>query len=226
MESMTSSSIGDIMVTSIDTITPDEPISVARRRMEAQTSRSLIVVESDRPVGVIRIRGLAKLEGTEPVRSVMTTSVPVLRANMTVLEARDHLAGMDVDFDHLPVIDESGTLIGEVPRQVITKGETATDSATGEAVGGPEADRSDVRSVHLEEGMKVVGEGGSKLGTVSEVDLTSDGHIGHFGVKHGLLGRHSKRLPADVIQTVSEDTVHVSIGQMEFKMLTDIGSEA
>jgi CBS domain-containing protein/sporulation protein YlmC with PRC-barrel domain len=225
MESMTSSTINDLVTTTIDTITPDEPISAARRRMESQTSRSLIVVEDDRPVGIVRWRGLAQIDGGEPVRSVMSTSIPVLRSTMSVLEARDYLSGTDVDYDHLPVIDESGTLIGEVPRQVLTKSETASESATGDAIGGAEADRSDVRRVHLEEGMKVVGEGGSKLGTVSEVDVTSDGNIGHFGVKHGLLGRHTKRLPADVIKTASGDTVHVSIGPMEFKMLADVGEE-
>ncbi|HUG14467.1 MAG TPA: CBS domain-containing protein [Thermomicrobiales bacterium] len=225
MESTTSAMIGDLIVTLSDTISPDESISSARRRMESQTSRSLIVVESDRPVGIVRWRGLAQLDGTEPVRSVMATAVPVLRSDMTVMEARDYLAGTDVDYDHLPVIDDSGMLIGEIPRRAITKSETATDSATGDAVSGAEADRSDVQRVHLEEGMKVVGEGGSKLGTVSEVNLTSDGDIGHFGVKHGLLGRNSKRLPSDVIQSVADDTVQVRISPMEFKMLADIGEQ-
>lgn len=223
MESMTSSSISDLVTSTIDTIAADEPVSTARRRMESQTSRSLIVVEDDRPVGIIRWRGLSQLDSSEPVQSVMSTSIPVLRSDMSVLEAREYLTGTDVDYDHLPVIDESGSLIGEVPRQVLTKSETPTESATGDAIGGAEANRSDVRRVHLEEGMKVVGADGSKLGTVSEVDLTSDGNIAHFGVKHGLLIRHSKRLPADVIKSSSGDTVHVSIGTMEFKMLADIG---
>lgn len=221
-----SSTIGDLIVTSVDTISPEETVSTARRRMESQTSRSLIVVEADRPVGVIRWRGLAQAEGSEPVRSVMATSVPVLRADMSVLEARDYLTGIDVDFDHLPVIDDTGTLIGEVPRQAITKSEMMTDEAEGDAIGGAEADRSDVIHVHLEEGMKVVGEGGSKLGTISDVNLTPTGNIGSFVVKHGLFGRNMKRLPADVIESVSGDTVHVRISSMEFKMLADVEDEA
>lgn len=225
MESMTASTINDIVTTSFDTISPDETVSVARRRMEAMTSRSLIVVEADRPVGVIRWRGLGQIDGSESIRSVMTTSVPVLRSDMSLAEAQDHLLGTDVDYDHLPVIDDSGTLIGEVSRQAITKTETTTSSATGDAIAGAEADRSDVQRVHLEEGMKVVGDGGSKLGTVSEVSTGPDGQIGHFGVKHGLIAKHIKRLPSDIIQTVSGDTVHVNIGSTEFKMLADVGDE-
>ena len=50
--------LADLVVPSTETISPDESVTVARRRMESQTSRSLIVVDGDRPVGIVQWRGL------------------------------------------------------------------------------------------------------------------------------------------------------------------------
>lgn len=225
MENTASATVGDLMIAGIDTISPDETVTVAKRRMESQTSRSLIVVDDARPVGVIQWRGLSRHDGSELVRDVMLTEFPVLRASMTVAEVRSYLSGVDVDLDHLPVVDENGVLLGEAARGAITKSETATNSATESIVSGPDADptRDDEPRVHLEQGMKVIGAAGKNLGSVDEVDLNSEGHIAHFTVKHGLLGRHAKRLPADVIARVTDNEVHLNIDQMEFKMLADIG---
>lgn len=222
MENLTPTTVSDLIMEVTDTITPEDTVVIARRRMESQTSRSLLVVEADRPVGIVQWRGLAHHDGSEAIRSVMQTAFPVLRSDMSIEEVRGYLAELDVDIDHLPVIDESGMLIGEVPRGLITKMETATSSATEHVVAGPEEDRN-TPTVHLESGMKVVGVSGSKIGTVDEVDLNSEGNIAHFTVKYGMLGRHAKRLPADVIRSVDGDSVNLSLDQMEFKMLADVG---
>jgi CBS domain-containing protein len=225
MENVSSASIGDMLTDSIDTITPDDTVTVAKRRMESQTSRSLIVVDGNRPVGIVQWRGLARHDGNAMVRDVMQTEFPVLRSGMSVDEVRSYLSGMDVDIDHLPVVDESGMLLGEVPRGMITKSETATNAATQAVVAGPDADptRDSQPHVHLEQGMKVVGASGKNLGSVDQVDLSAEGHISHFTVKYGMLGRNSKRLPADVINTVEGNEVHVALDQPEFKMLADVG---
>jgi len=227
MENIHSASIGDMLTPSLETITPDETVTVAKRRMESQTSRSLIVVDGDRPVGVVQWRGLNRFEGNDLIRDVMQTDFPVLRAGMSVDEVRSYLSGVDVDLDHLPVVDESGILLGEVPRGMITKSETATNAATEAVVAGPEADpsRHSQPQIHLEEGMKVVGVSGKNLGSVEQVELSAEGYISHFAVKYGLLGRNSKRLPADVISNVQGDEVHLNIDQPEFKMLADVGEE-
>ena len=215
MENLASASIGDMLVPSIDTIAPDETITVARRRMESQTSRSLIVVDDNRPIGVIQWRGLARYEGNDLVRDVMQTEFPVLRSGMSVDEVRTYLTGVDVDLDHLPVVDESGRLLGEVPRGMITKSETATSAATEAVVAGPEADptRDSQPQVRLEQGMKVVGASGKNLGSVDQVELSAEGFISHFSVKYGMLGRNSKRLPADVINRVDGNEVHLNLDQ-------------
>jgi CBS domain-containing protein len=225
MENTPTAYVGDLVTQSVDTITPDETVTVARRRMESQTARSLIVVESARPVGIIQWRGLNRHEGETLIREVMQTAFPVLKADMPVDEVRGYLSELDVDVDHLPVIDDSGALIGEVPRGLITKMEVATDAASDQIVSGPEADR-DTPTVRLERGMKVVGAAGSKLGTVDEVDVNQDGKIAHFTVKYGLLGRNSKRLPADVIRNVDGESVELNLDQMEFKILADVGEPA
>jgi CBS domain-containing protein len=225
MENVSSASIGDMLTDSIDTITPDDTVTVAKRRMESQTSRSLIVVDGNRPVGVIQWRGLARHDGNEMVRDVMQNEFPVLRSGMSVDEVRSYLSGMDVDIDHLPVVDESGMLLGEVPRGMITKSETATSAATEAVVAGPDSDpaRDSQPQVRLEQGMKVVGASGKNLGSVDQVELNAEGYISHFTVKYGMLGRNSKRLPADVINRVEGNEVHLSLDQPEFKMLADVG---
>jgi CBS domain-containing protein len=225
MENISSASIGDMLTESIDTITPDETVTVAKRRMESQTSRSLIVVDDNRPVGVIQWRRLLRVEGSELVRDVMQTEFPILRSGMTVDEVRSNLNGVDVDLDHLPVVDDSGMLLGEVPRGMITKSETATTAATQTVSAGSAASLSTEPAVHIEEGMKVVGASGKNLGSVDQVELNADGQIAHFTVKYGLLGRHSKRLPVDVISRVESNEVHVNLDQPEFKMLADVGED-
>lgn len=216
-----SNTIDGLMIGEITTITPEETVTMARRRMESQTARSLIVVESDRPIGIVQWRGLNQFDANAPVRDVMQTEFPILRSGMSVDEVRDYLTGMDVDLDRLPVVDAGGMLIGEAPRSAITKSETATEAATERVVPGPEADR-DVPTLRLEQGMTVKGDAGHKLGTVGVVDLNPEGAIAHFTVKHGMLGKHYKRLPADVVQSVEGDTVNVNLDSAEFKMLADI----
>jgi hypothetical protein len=193
--------------------------------MESQTSRSLIVVDGDRPVGVVQWRGLAQADGSTLVRDVMHTEFPVLHPGMSIDSLRESLSGQDVDFDHLPVVDENGTLVGEVPRGSITKREVTADASTQPIVSGPDASSSAGPAIHLEEGMKVVGSGGSKLGSIDQVELNSEGYIAHFTVKYGLLGRSSKRLPADVIRDAGDNTVTLTIDSVEFKMLSDVGEE-
>jgi CBS-domain-containing membrane protein len=223
MQNVGETQIGELVSAQIDTITPGDSVTAARRRMESQTTRSLIVVEQDRPVGIVQWRGLTRAEGDQTVGDVMVREFPVLRTDMTVTEARGYLTGMDVDFDHLPVVDGAGALIGEVQRGAITKSEGMTTGATEQIVSGPDSDRSDNQTVRLVQGMKVRGAAGKDLGTVDQVELSSEGRIAHFTVKYGMLGRKSKRLPADVIRAVDGETVTLSLDQMEFKMLADVG---
>lgn len=227
MENINTASIGDMIVESIDTIAPEETVTVAKRRMESQTSRSLIVVDADRPVGIIQWRGLTRHEGSELIRDVMQLEFPILRSSMSVDDVRAYLGSIDVDLDHLPVVDDSGILLGEVPRGVLMNGETTTSVATEAVLSPPERGMTEdgLSPFRLEQGMKIIGANGKNIGSIDEIELTSDGQIAHFTVKYGLLGRNSKRLPADVISQVEGDEVHVRLDQTEFKMLADVGED-
>lgn len=225
MENTMASTVRDVLTPDVETISPDDTVMSARRRMESQTVRSLIVVEDGRPVGVVAWRSLGQLDGSTLIRDAMKTGVPTVRAD-TRVDALEHtLANADVDFDRFPVVDENGTLVGEVPRAAVTKRDVMTDEATRPLRSMSAADEAtSAPALHVEQGMTVVGPEGRKIGTVDQVELNAEGAISGFTVKHGLLGRHSKRLPVDVIVGTRDNDLLVTIGDTEFKMLADIES--
>lgn len=235
--------ITEMIIPDVDTIGPNEPVRVARRRMESQTRRSLIVVDEDRPIGVIQWRDIAwesDVNADAQVAEHMVREFPVLRTGMTVKDAQARLG--DVDFDRLPVVDEQGHLVGEVPRTVVAHyGEVAEETPSAEvgmsayrspqerqgetvAAGSSVADEGVILTVAS--GMTVKGSGGKKLGTVDQVILDQMDRLAAFTVEHGLLGRKHKRIPADVVDRVEGDEVTLSIGTTEFNMLADVEDRA
>lgn len=225
MENVQGSTVRDLLVPDVDTISPDDTVMSARRRMESQTIRSLLVVEGDRPVGVVRWRALGQADNMTPIRDVMQTGVPTLSVDTAVDSLGDVLAGSDVDFDRFPVVDENGVLIGEVPRAAVTKRGIATDQTTRPLQSMSDADEAtDAPALHVEQGMNVVGPDDDKIGTVDQVEVNAEGAISGLTVKYGLLGRHSKRLPVDVITGTRDNDLLVTVGSTEFKFLADIDS--
>lgn len=225
MENTPVSTVRDLLIPDVDTISPDDTVMSARRRMESQTIRSLVVVESDRPIGVVRWRALGQADNATPIREVMQTDVPTFNVDTTVDSLGDVLAGSDVDFDRFPVVDENGVLIGEVPRAAVTKRGVITDETTRPLQSMSEADEaSSAPALHVEQGMNVIGPDDDKIGTVDQVEVNHEGAISGFTVKHGLFGRHAKRLPVDVIIGTRDNDLLVTIGSLEFKMLADIDS--
>jgi len=233
--------ISNVTVSEVDTIRPDDPIRTARRRMESQTRRSLIVVEDDRPVGVVQWRDLMHEDNADaPVRDFMVREFPVVSPGMTLSAARSRLG--QVDFDRIPVVDDSGRLIGEVPRSAVAHyAEIADESSAaqlgtepnrwgaasagsvsglGDAIPTPGITEPGAPSVAS--GMDVQGTGGKKLGTIDQIVLDQVGRLSAFAVKHGLLGRKHKRIPADLIEQIDGETVVLSIGPTEFNMLADL----
>lgn len=226
MESMSGSMIRDLVNPTAETISPEETVMTARRRMESQAIRSLLVVEGDRPIGLVSWRGLGQEDGSAQIRQVMQAGIPALTDSMSIDDAATMLAGSDVDFDQLPVVDDSGVLIGEVPRTAIMKRGVEADAATRPLQSMSAADEAtSAPAIHIEQGMNVVGADDDKLGSVDQVEVSAEGTIAAFTVKHGLLGRHAKRLPVDVIVGTRGDDLLVTIGQTEFKMLADVGDE-
>lgn len=229
------SHISELMQPEVNSIAVDEPVRMARRRMEAEALRSLLVVDSDRPVGVIRWVDLLNDERTRsaddmPVGEIMVQQFPILTTSMTIPEARSHLA--DLNLDILPVVDESGTLVGQVRHQMIVQHTESISDAHGsqEPMSAGAADTGgalgmDANAPTIASGMTVNGEDGKKLGEVDQVLVDPNGHVTGFTVAHGFISKKHKRVPFDIVDHIEGDTIQTRIGGTEFKMLADIEDE-
>ncbi|GBD16266.1 hypothetical protein HRbin26_01161 [bacterium HR26] len=213
--------VADLMVQTLDVVTPDQLVRTVQTRLGGEARLSLIVVEGERPVGIVRwreIMGLAGENAERPVREFMVREFPHLTPSLTLAEALarlnefgDRLSGID----YLPVVDEEGRLVGEVPAMALAHAEQR-------AVVVEEAADLGLRS-----GMTVVGAAGKKLGTVSElIRDTMTGELAGFTVAHGLLSRKHKRLTPEVIDRVEGDTVVLKIDAREFNLLADVEAQS
>lgn len=214
--------ISDLVSEGLDTIEVQESVRAAQRRMEAQTLRSLIVVDGDRPVGVVKWRDLRSADADSTVATCMTTDFPVLRNDMHITEAHGHIGG--VDFDNIPVIDEEGRLVGEVARGAIVHHEVPTDHEDHvTTTGQPAVPASGSAFPELRAGMDVVDVEKGKLGKVTELSDDPTTHrMAHILVEHGLLRKKHKRLPTDTIGRVDGDTIVLKISKTEWGFLSDV----
>lgn len=240
MSSELDMSIRSLMVPEFEAIGVGETVRDAKRRMEASTRRSLIVVDADRPVGVVEWRHISRdTEASSPVGDYMVTAFPVLTPDTSVAQAQGQLA--DVDIDRIPVVDTDGRLIGEVPRFSLSKFEHTTTAATAVDEAPPQdpllldrdfggvgsgqdpvltdAYEAQTAGPQIQVGMTVYGESGSKLGEVAEVITETNGRASAFTVRHGLLSKKHKKLPIDGVDRIEGDNVHMAIDSTEFKML-------
>jgi Mg/Co/Ni transporter MgtE len=214
--------ISDLVSSDVNMIEPHETVRSAHRRMESQTLRSLIVVENNQPVGVVKWRNIRTADGDALVSAHMTTDFPVLTNSMEVVDARTHLG--DVDFDNIPVVDENGQLIGEVPRGALIHHETtSTGEDRTDADGMPVAGAGDSHAANIQADMEVVDAEGHKLGKVTEVSSDPTTHrMAHVTIEHGLLRKKHKRVPVDTVTRFDGDSVVLGITKTEFDFLADI----
>ncbi|HVX29735.1 MAG TPA: CBS domain-containing protein [Nitrolancea sp.] len=223
MEEVTT--VGQVMMPVQDIIKQDEDIRMARRRMESEAKRSLIVVDGDAPVGMLEWGRMMRQDdssGQTLVADYMTRDVPLLTQDMPLEAASQQLGS--VDLERFPVVDTEGHLVGEVPRGAILRRQEVTDQAvTTEATpaGAPETATASPLS-QVVKGMTVNGSDGDKLGQVSELLTGMSGQLEAVVVEHGLFGRKHKKVPADLITSVGDDQVILTIGSTEFKHLADI----
>ena len=208
--------IASLMTPTPSVIDIDQPARVAHERLGGESRLSLIVVEGDRPVGIVWLRDLSSLPDDAldqpvwaialPITPELTPTMPIHAAQAWLRTLGDQLSGVDA----LPVVDTEGRLVGAVPITAVAHAEIAATHAT---------------DLGIVNGMDVLGAHGKKLGTIDEVfrDSTS-GKLTGFTVTHGLFGRKRKRLPADVIDHVEEHTVVLVIDAAEFDQLPDVES--
>jgi CBS domain-containing protein/sporulation protein YlmC with PRC-barrel domain len=218
---MASTSGDDFVVEHAEDISPDEPAKDAKRRMEAGELRSILVLEGNRPVGLIQRRQLLNRDHDElerPVSTYMLTNFPKIREGQSLEEVAPQL-GHDINIEQYPIVNESGELVGVVHRDELSPYHSA--GATGGTL--HDAPNHEVGAVH--EGMKVKDASGSSLGKLKDASFQTDGGVEFFIVEHGLIFKKEKQLPGDLIQAIDGDDVTLKISSTEFDMMRDIGDE-
>ena len=108
--------VKDLIKRKVVVIEPDDPVKLAAKRMEDKLVGSLVVIDGDKPIGIITDRDIAiRVVGAEkspetPVREVMTKDPITIREDATFFELtkafRDHAVR------RLIVVDKEGRLVG------------------------------------------------------------------------------------------------------------------
>ena len=108
--------VKDLIKRKVVVIEPDDPVKLAARRMEDKMVGSLVVIDGDRPVGIITDRDIAlRVVGKEkspdtPVREVMTKDPITISEDATFFELTKTFR--DAAVRRLIVVDKDGKLVG------------------------------------------------------------------------------------------------------------------
>ena len=214
--------VRDVMVPMTQAIRASQTIVAARQRMQGDMRvKSLIVVDdNDMPLGVIRYNDISDAEAGGTVSDVMVTGTPTISPDQPLSEISGVMTEHDID--RLAVVDASGAIVGELPRNALTLSEThSTVASTGEVI--PDTTDTDTPVYQVAQNMTVVGNDGGKIGTVREV--LSDaltGSLTHIVVHTGLIFHHDKSVPADLIDSVAGDEVRLKVEKADIEALPDL----
>jgi len=108
--------VKDLIKRKVVVIEPDDTVKLAARRMQDKLVGALVVIEGDRPVGIITDRDIAIRvvgEGKSPetpVREVMTKDPITIRDDATFFELTKTFR--DAAVRRLIVVDRDGRLVG------------------------------------------------------------------------------------------------------------------
>ena len=111
-------SLGALLTRKAVTATPNESLSKAARLMEQENVGAIVVVEQDRPVGILTDRDLAlaiclhRASPEDPIQSRMICPVDTIRDDEGIYDATQKM--MELAVRRLPVVDEIGRLVGIV----------------------------------------------------------------------------------------------------------------
>jgi len=111
-------SLGTLLTRKAITAGPKEPLSKAARLMEQENVGAIVVVEHDRPVGILTDRDLALalcLHGAVPhdaIQTRMTSPVETIRIDEGVYNATQKM--MELAVRRLAVVNHVGSLVGIV----------------------------------------------------------------------------------------------------------------
>jgi len=109
--------VKDLIKRKVVVIEPDDPVKLlAAKRMEDKLVGSLVVIDGDKPIGIItdrdialRVVGAGKSPDT-PVREVMTRDPITIREDASFFELTK--AFRDAAVRRIIVVDKNGSLVG------------------------------------------------------------------------------------------------------------------
>jgi CBS domain-containing protein len=108
--------VKDLIKRKVVVIEPDDPVRLAAKRMEDKLVGSLVVIDGDRPVGIItdrditlRVVGAGKSPDI-PVREVMTKDPITIREDASFFELTKTFR--DAAVRRIIVVDKEGRLVG------------------------------------------------------------------------------------------------------------------
>ncbi len=109
----------ELMVKDVITVSPETPISDVWKKMEESNISGIPVVD-DRLVGIVSKRDILPIvenNPSTPVKDVMTTKIITGESSITIEEALEKMYEYKVE--RLPIVDNSGKLIGIITMQDI-----------------------------------------------------------------------------------------------------------
>lgn len=218
--------VRDIMSPPTQTIMADQALAAARQRMQGEMGlKSLIVVQNNRPVGMLRYNDITNESVSGAiVADVMVGDVPTVRQDETLADVSGVMS--EYDIDRLAVVDAGGALVGELPRNALTHAETVGGEAatTIERLSDAQAN-ADTPVYDVRKDMSVVSPEGSRIGKVKEVMADSlSGSLTHVIVRTGLLFGKDKSIPSDLVDRVEGDEVYLKVDKSEVDMLPDLNA--
>lgn len=215
--------VRDVMVPMTQAIRVSQTLVAARQRMQGDMRvKSLIVVDqNDRPIGAVRYNDISAAEAGGTVADVMVKDIPTVNEDQLLRDVTGLMTEHDID--RLAVINGSGTIVGELTRSALTHSEThGTSASTGETLSDAAANRS-TPVYQVSQNMSVIGNDGGNIGKVR--DVLSDaltGSLTHIVVHTGLIFGHDKSIPADLVENVSGDHVHLKVDKADIEALPDL----
>jgi CBS domain-containing protein len=216
--------VGQLMTGQMETVQPIDAVITALERLAHDGSSSIIVVENGVPVGVLDRGSVDQAPETMPnqkVEDVMLRNVPLLTREMSLDRARDFFR--ENRTDRFPVVDERGSLVGELRSSALAVDEVPTDDSRPVRPAPRVIDANDPDSV-LEDArrdMGVIANDGTIVGTVQEVLRNALGRRTSVIVQYGRFTKRRKLVDGKLVDLVDDDLVMLSIDPQQFKQLPD-----
>jgi hypothetical protein len=213
--------VADFLYPVSGTVHANEPLHRIRQRARAGGFASIIVVDQNRPVGLIRwseIDRVTTIPETSLARDIMLADGPALTRRTPVLEAQVNLdlTGMD----RLPVVDNDGMLIGVFATTTVKETAQMEHDNTDQAMHDSLEDGMGRQAFTVYPGMEVYASDGDRVGLVDRLFLESGTVVG-FLVAYSEDDPRHKYLGVDVVEELFNETVILSIAAAAFKRLPD-----